>query len=100
MYIGALSGIPEKDNQAGNVIPILNGLPERSLIDIVLCYILHDPRFWGPPLLGAAAFGDSIPLEWHPQLDQPCRTAWAKEVGGPTFCEIRTDAAGVGYRWS
>ena len=29
------------------MLPHPYGLPERSLRDIVLCYIFYDPRFWG-----------------------------------------------------
>jgi hypothetical protein len=41
------------------MLPHPRGLPERSLLNIVLCYILYNPRFWGLPLLGAPASGGS-----------------------------------------
>jgi len=41
-----------------------------SLLDIVLCYISHDPRFWGLPLMDALAFEGTIPVECAPVLHE------------------------------
>ena len=42
------------------MLPHPNHPPERSIIDIVLCYILNDPRFWGLPQMGLPHLG--LPL--------------------------------------
>ena len=54
------SGTPQKDNQAGSFAPPQRS-PQRSLLDIVLCYILHDPRFWGLLLVNPLPLGLPLP---------------------------------------
>ena len=75
-YIFWSARMAHRDRTIRHVVsPHPHGLPVHSVVDIVLCYIFHDPRFlgghdprflgghhprfWGRPLLGAPAFGGS-----------------------------------------
>ena len=65
------------------LLPRPRGLPGHSVIDIVLCYISNDPRFWAPPLLEAPASGG--PRFWGPPL-----------VGAPALPRLSPNLASRG----